>query len=194
MKLTEVWKTKEKPTISFELYPARTEKAAEKLENTIDILADLHPDFVAVTFGAGGSTREGSYNLLKKMIEEDIQNGFAPIMVNLTAGTTVLGAFDPIRSVRQVCDDHGVWLHVDGAYCGSVIFSEKYKHLVDGLMHATKIRMRQLKTTHRRLAQPNVQVAKHRGNQNVVGFAGGHHHRFGARLRHREQRTAGSLG
>jgi sulfinoalanine decarboxylase/sulfinoalanine decarboxylase/aspartate 1-decarboxylase len=63
---------------------------------------------------------------LKKMIEEDIQNGFAPIMVNLTAGTTVLGAFDPIRSVRQVCDDHGVWLHVDGAYCGSVIFSEKY--------------------------------------------------------------------
>jgi len=67
------------------------------------------------------------------MIQEDVEKGHAPIMVNLTAGTTVLGAFDPIRSVRETCDRHGMWLHLDGAYCGSVIFSEKYKHLVDGL-------------------------------------------------------------
>lgn len=70
---------------------------------------------------------------LESMIEEDVKNGFAPIMVNLTAGTTVLGAFDPIRSVRRICDDHGMWLHVDGAYCGSVLFSQKYKHLIDGI-------------------------------------------------------------
>ncbi len=70
---------------------------------------------------------------LERMIQEDVAKGLAPIMVNLTAGTTVLGAFDPIRSVREVCDRYGMWLHVDGAYCGSVIFSEKYKHLVDGL-------------------------------------------------------------
>jgi glutamate/tyrosine decarboxylase-like PLP-dependent enzyme len=70
---------------------------------------------------------------LEEMIQEDVEKGHAPIMVNLTAGTTVLGAFDPIRSVRETCDRHGMWLHLDGAYCGSVIFSEKYKHLVDGL-------------------------------------------------------------
>ena len=70
MKLTEIWKTSEKPSVSFELYPARTEKAAAKLENTIDLLAALKPDFASVTFGAGGSTREGSYQLLEKLKNE----------------------------------------------------------------------------------------------------------------------------
>ena len=67
MKVTELWKSSTKPTVSFELYPPRTEKAAGKLEITIDKLADLKPDFASVTFGAGGSTREGSYQLLEKL-------------------------------------------------------------------------------------------------------------------------------
>jgi methylenetetrahydrofolate reductase (NADPH) len=70
MKVTEVWKTKQKPTVSFELYPARNQEAAQKLEKVIDKLAAVEPDFVSVTFGAGGSTREGSYNLVKKLKEE----------------------------------------------------------------------------------------------------------------------------
>jgi methylenetetrahydrofolate reductase (NADPH) len=67
MKITELWKEKNKPTISFELFPPRSEKAAERLEKTIDVLAGLKPDFTSVTFGAGGSTREGSYQLLEKL-------------------------------------------------------------------------------------------------------------------------------
>ena len=70
---------------------------------------------------------------LEKMIAEDISQGGLPIMVNLTAGTTVLGAFDPIISTSAICKKHNMWLHVDGAYCGSVLFSAKYKHLIDGL-------------------------------------------------------------
>ena len=70
---------------------------------------------------------------LEQMIETDVKNKYVPVMVNLTAGTTVMGAFDPIRSLRKICDKHGVWLHVDGAYCGSVLFSNKYKHLIDGI-------------------------------------------------------------
>ncbi|MGK0365073.1 MAG: glutamate/tyrosine decarboxylase-like PLP-dependent enzyme [Saprospiraceae bacterium] len=70
---------------------------------------------------------------LEKMIEDDIANGGLPIMVNLTAGTTVLGSFDPIRPVSEICNKHNMWLHVDGAYCGSVLFSKKYKHLIDGI-------------------------------------------------------------
>jgi methylenetetrahydrofolate reductase (NADPH) len=70
MKLTEIWKTKVKPTVSFELYPARTEKAAVRLNGVIDELAGLQPDFVSVTFGAGGSTREGSRQLLDKLLNE----------------------------------------------------------------------------------------------------------------------------
>jgi sulfinoalanine decarboxylase/sulfinoalanine decarboxylase/aspartate 1-decarboxylase len=70
---------------------------------------------------------------LEKMIEDDVSDGGLPIMVNLTAGTTVLGSFDPIRQVSEVCNKHKMWLHVDGAYCGSVLFSKKYKHLIDGI-------------------------------------------------------------
>ena len=70
---------------------------------------------------------------LKSQIEEDIAIGLVPIMVNLTAGTTVLGAFDSISDIREICDAHNMWLHVDGAYCGSVLFSQRYKHLIEGI-------------------------------------------------------------
>ena len=70
MRVTDIWKTKQKPTISFELFPARTPKAAVNLEKAIDNLADLEPDFVSVTFGAGGSTREGSRELVGKLKNE----------------------------------------------------------------------------------------------------------------------------
>ena len=71
--------------------------------------------------------------LLEKQIEKDIQNNYIPFYVNATAGTTVLGAFDDIKEIAQICERHSIWLHVDGAFGGSVIFTEKYKHLVKGL-------------------------------------------------------------
>jgi len=70
MKVTDMWGSGRGPTLSFELFPARTEKAAASLEDAIDVLADLKPDFVSVTFGAGGSTREGSRQLLEKLKRE----------------------------------------------------------------------------------------------------------------------------
>lgn len=70
---------------------------------------------------------------LRRMIEEDLSKGYVPTMVNLTAGTTVLGAFDSIPEISQLCKLHNMWLHVDGAYCGSVFLSEKYKHLLHGI-------------------------------------------------------------
>jgi methylenetetrahydrofolate reductase (NADPH) len=69
MKLVDLWKTSQKPTLSFELFPARSPKGEENLVKAIDALADLQPDFVSVTFGAGGSTREGSYQLIKKLVQ-----------------------------------------------------------------------------------------------------------------------------
>jgi sulfinoalanine decarboxylase/sulfinoalanine decarboxylase/aspartate 1-decarboxylase len=71
--------------------------------------------------------------LLEAQIIEDIENGCLPTYVNATAGTTVLGAFDPINAIADITEKYKIWLHVDGAYCGSVIFSKKYKHLVEGV-------------------------------------------------------------
>lgn len=74
MKLTDIWKAKQSPTISFELFPARSPKAAENLEIAIDRLSALRPDFVSVTFGAGGSTRDGSRQLVEKLkIEKGLE-------------------------------------------------------------------------------------------------------------------------
>ncbi len=70
---------------------------------------------------------------LNKAIEQDLEKGYTPFFVNATAGTTVLGAFDDIKTLSKICKKYKLWLHVDGAYCGGVIFSEKYKHLVSGL-------------------------------------------------------------
>ncbi len=70
---------------------------------------------------------------LEEQIKEDLHDGFIPTYVNATAGTTVLGAFDPIDKIADITEKYNIWLHVDGAYSGSVIFSKKYKHLVNGI-------------------------------------------------------------
>jgi methylenetetrahydrofolate reductase (NADPH) len=70
VKVTDIWRSRQEPTISFELFPAKTEKAAANLEKAIDKLAALKPDFVSVTFGAGGSAREGSRQLVEKLRNE----------------------------------------------------------------------------------------------------------------------------
>jgi methylenetetrahydrofolate reductase (NADPH) len=66
MKVTEMWQ-QGKPTVSFEFFPARNAEADEKLTRVLDQLAMMEPDFVSVTFGAGGSTREGSRQLVDRL-------------------------------------------------------------------------------------------------------------------------------
>ena len=70
---------------------------------------------------------------LELHITQDLKEGKRPFFVNATAGTTVLGAFDAITDISRVCKTYNLWLHVDGAYCGSVMFSKKYRYLVKGL-------------------------------------------------------------
>ncbi|HEX9826945.1 MAG TPA: pyridoxal-dependent decarboxylase [Flavobacteriaceae bacterium] len=70
---------------------------------------------------------------LELQIKQDLSKGFHPFFVNATAGTTVLGAFDSIEPISKVCKSYNLWLHLDGAYCGGVIFSKRYKHLTKGI-------------------------------------------------------------
>jgi len=53
--------------------------------------------------------------------------------VAATSGTTNLGIIDDLRSIGEVCRERGVWLHVDGAYGGAGLASERTYHLFDGL-------------------------------------------------------------
>ena len=53
---------------------------------------------------------------LRRAIEEDVSAGDLPLMVVGTAGSVSTGVVDPLAKLRDVCDEHGAWLHVDGAY------------------------------------------------------------------------------
>ena len=53
---------------------------------------------------------------LRAAIEADVAAGRKPIAVVATAGTTSTGAVDPLESIAAVSQQHGLWLHVDGAY------------------------------------------------------------------------------
>ncbi len=78
-------------------------------------------------------------DLLRAAIERDLSSQLTPCMINATAGTTVPGAFDPIREIAGVARELGVWLHVDAAFGGSVVLSERRRHLLDGVEHADSI-------------------------------------------------------
>ena len=58
------------PAISFEFFPPKTEKLEEQLWACIRRLEPLRPDFVSVTYGAGGSTQERTHNTVARIIRE----------------------------------------------------------------------------------------------------------------------------
>ena len=60
----------------------------------------------------------------KKQIAKDIQQGLIPFYLNATAGTTVLCAFDDVSELAPICKKNNIWLHLDGAFGGTVIFSK----------------------------------------------------------------------
>uniref|UniRef100_A0AAR2J6D1 Cysteine sulfinic acid decarboxylase n=1 Tax=Pygocentrus nattereri TaxID=42514 RepID=A0AAR2J6D1_PYGNA len=79
-----------------------------------------------------------------RMIPEDLEakivhaksQGAVPFFVNATAGTTVQGAFDPLDRIADISERNGIWMHVDAAWGGSVVFSKKHKHLIAGMERA----------------------------------------------------------
>jgi methylenetetrahydrofolate reductase (NADPH) len=58
------------PAISFEFFPPRTEEMERSLWETISRLAPLTPNFVSVTYGAGGSTRERTHSTIARILSE----------------------------------------------------------------------------------------------------------------------------
>ena len=70
---------------------------------------------------------------LRAAIKRDLDAGRRPFLINATAGTTVLGAFDPIRSLAAIAQEFNLWLHVDGALGAPIVLSNKHRHVLDGV-------------------------------------------------------------
>ncbi len=97
-------------------------------------------NFCAVRY-AEVDTEEGKIkkDKLIRKIEEIRKEGYVPFFLCATAGTTISGSIDPIEEISEICKKYGVWLHVDAAHGGAVIFSERYKGLLDGIELADSI-------------------------------------------------------
>ena len=60
---------KDRPTFSFEFFPPKSERASESLLETIKDLESLDPSYVSITYGAGGTTRERTHDLVENILE-----------------------------------------------------------------------------------------------------------------------------
>jgi methylenetetrahydrofolate reductase (NADH) len=69
MRIDDIIETKG-PTFSVEFFPPKTEEATAALFDTARSLRELEPDFVSVTYGAGGSTREGTVEITRALKDE----------------------------------------------------------------------------------------------------------------------------
>jgi methylenetetrahydrofolate reductase (NADPH) len=69
MRISEILASRQ-PVFSFEFFPPKSDEAAIQLEKTIAELRPLEPDFVSVTYGAGGSTREKTIDIVTRIKRE----------------------------------------------------------------------------------------------------------------------------
>ncbi len=70
MRITEAF-AKDEPVFSFEFFPPKTPEGVDQLFETIEALKPLEPDFVSVTYGAGGSTRDGTVEIAERIKREE---------------------------------------------------------------------------------------------------------------------------
>ena len=70
---------------------------------------------------------------LERAIAADRAAGYLPLACVATVGTTSMSSIDPVRSIGEICRRERVWLHVDGAYGGTLAIVPEYRHILDGV-------------------------------------------------------------
>lgn len=78
---------------------------------------------------------------LRRMVAEDRAGGLTPVAVCANAGATNTGAVDPLDAMADFCAEEDLWLHVDAAYGGFAVVTEKGKSLFRGMERADSIAM-----------------------------------------------------
>ena len=76
---------------------------------------------------------------LRTTIIQDIKNGLKPFMVIASAGTTDVGAIDPLDDIADICEEFGIWFHVDAAYGGFFKLVESSEALFKGIERSNSL-------------------------------------------------------
>jgi aromatic-L-amino-acid/L-tryptophan decarboxylase len=87
---------------------------------------------------------------LQHAIREDRSAGHKPFCIVATAGTTNSGAIDDIAALAGICEREELWLHLDGAYGASAVFSDTHRNLVEGIERCDSVTI----DPHKWLAMP----------------------------------------
>ena len=100
--------------------------------------------------------------------------GMTPLYVNATAGTTVMGSYDPFEAVSAICKAHGLWMHIDGSWGGPAIFSAAHRHKMAGSHLADSLtvnphKMMNVPVTCSFLLGPDLRIF-HRANTLPAGY------------------------
>lgn len=78
-------------------------------------------------------------DLLEKYYQDAQNKGIKIFCIVASVCSTSTGSYDDLKEIAAFAQKHGLWLHADGAHGGAVIFSEKYKHKVQGLYLADSV-------------------------------------------------------
>lgn len=100
MKISEIFKKKDQ-TFSLELFPPKTPEGYEKLLVTIELFANLKPDFISCTYGAGGGSREKTLDIVEHITKAHKIPGIAHL-------TCVLNTKEQIKSVLEDIKRRGI--------------------------------------------------------------------------------------
>jgi len=76
---------------------------------------------------------------LRRAILEDIDIGLSPCCVVATLGTTGCTAIDPLAEIAAICNEFGIWLHVDAAYGGTALLLPEYRWMIAGIKDADSL-------------------------------------------------------
>ena len=98
MRIDEMFASSEEPVFSFEFFPPKTEDGERNLDEALATLAPLRPGFVSVTWGAGGSTRSGTIEIVSEIRR---RHGLEAMAHFTCVGATVDELHRSLRDMRD---------------------------------------------------------------------------------------------
>lgn len=113
-----------------------SERGHYSLSKAADVLGIGREDLVMVPTDARNKVRVGE---VERACKDLVSRNIKPLAIVGIAGSTETGSVDPLNDLADVAEAYGAHFHVDAAWGGPVLMSDKYKHLLDGISRADSV-------------------------------------------------------